>query len=72
MIQSKISLCKKQDLCPPNVNPAIVDINIVYADIEVIDKQREICRSLQKIEHLHTRLVAEQTNSRRFQKIENI
>ena len=66
MIQCKIALCKKRELCPAQLDETIVEINFGSADIEMLEKQNQIGKLIERIENDHIMLSNAGHNKNRF------
>ena len=70
-IQKKIQECKRQELCPEDLDPTIAEINFGMGDIDMLERQREIGNLISSIEKDHIQIMnSHQHNSNRFVKNE--
>lgn len=67
-IQEKIEKCKKQGLCPQDLDTSIVEINFGIGDISFLDKQKEIGALIEEIETNHILIEEANKSTNRFSK----
>lgn len=67
-IQEKLERCKRQGLCPRDLDISIVEINFGMEDIEFLNKQKQIGVLIEEIETDHIQIEDANQSQNRFKK----